>query len=352
MLLCMVKPIERPKLAGLVAQELQREIESGKYAVRLPSEPVLAVQLGVSRTVVREALHLLEVEKLVSRRRGCPTEIRLDRPLSSEGTIAATILTWQRREPENSIPDSVSLLGEKLLEQGLPFHHLHLKGGHSARMKVLRSLAETHPQRIYLLFGCPAIAQAFFEKTRLPCLVVGSCHDGITLPFIDQDHAAIGRHAAGELLRHGYRKLGLIHPPDLRPGDAVALAAFTKEAGRGGASCLSFSAITGSPEAARRILSHRHEVDALYILRAEAALWLHSLLSLHGVRIPADCALLSRNHRSYFPLLSPSLAGYQLPDEKLMQKAALLAKRIWQGNPHPRPPSQLFPHFISGGSLG
>lgn len=64
----MPKQIQRVKLRDQVADMLLDMISSGGYGEgdRLPPERVLVEQLGVSRTVVREALNLLEARGILS----------------------------------------------------------------------------------------------------------------------------------------------------------------------------------------------------------------------------------------------------------------------------------------------
>ncbi|MGH2428128.1 MAG: FadR/GntR family transcriptional regulator [Candidatus Limnocylindria bacterium] len=80
------------KLSDAVYSTLERLISSGQLppGARLPSERDLAVSLGVSRNSVREAVHELELKRLVDRRAG-------------RGTIVL--------DPEKGV-DHRSLLGE------------------------------------------------------------------------------------------------------------------------------------------------------------------------------------------------------------------------------------------------
>ncbi len=63
----MAQQIRRVKLRDQVANKLLEMVSSSDYEVgdRLPPERVLVEQLGVSRTVVREALNLLETRGLL-----------------------------------------------------------------------------------------------------------------------------------------------------------------------------------------------------------------------------------------------------------------------------------------------
>ena len=67
-----LQPLEPKRLYRQIAEQLRALMESGEFAVgkRLPAERDLAVQLGVSRPSVREALIALEVEGWVEVRSG------------------------------------------------------------------------------------------------------------------------------------------------------------------------------------------------------------------------------------------------------------------------------------------
>src|SRR5678810_1347444 len=69
---------ERKTLTEIAHQELQKAILGGTFRLgtQLPTEAELCEMFGVSRTVVREALRVLEDEGLVSRRHGVGTFVR------------------------------------------------------------------------------------------------------------------------------------------------------------------------------------------------------------------------------------------------------------------------------------
>jgi GntR family transcriptional regulator len=69
---------ERKTLTEIAEQELRQAIINGSFrpGSQLPTEAELCEVLGVSRTVVREALRVLEEEGLVARRHGIGTFVR------------------------------------------------------------------------------------------------------------------------------------------------------------------------------------------------------------------------------------------------------------------------------------
>jgi GntR family transcriptional regulator len=96
---------------------LTGQIESGRWAAgeRLPSEPAICEQFGVSRTTVRQALAQLEAEGLIRREKG-------------RGTFVA-----ERRA------------GGWLLQSAHGFYEEAERAGHSVRSRVLRRAVKPLP---------------------------------------------------------------------------------------------------------------------------------------------------------------------------------------------------------------
>ena len=107
------------------ADKLRQQIFTGEYpGDRLPTEPVLAESLGVSRATLREAMKQLESEEIILRRHGIGTFIRTRTPslslaISIPRSITATINSMglipgtsdMRVTTDTVFPDDVERLG-------------------------------------------------------------------------------------------------------------------------------------------------------------------------------------------------------------------------------------------------
>ncbi|HGO5816229.1 TPA: transcriptional regulator ExuR [Mannheimia haemolytica] len=83
-----MKTADPARLYQSVAQELKKRIVNGLYIVggKLPSERVICEEMNVSRTVVREAIIMLEVEGFVNAQKGSGIHIISSSPASTAQT--------------------------------------------------------------------------------------------------------------------------------------------------------------------------------------------------------------------------------------------------------------------------
>lgn len=85
-----VQPLEPKRLYRHIAEQLRALMEAGEFAIgqRLPAERDLAVQMGVSRPSVREALIALEVEGWVEVRSGSGVYVQRNTPPMADAKAA------------------------------------------------------------------------------------------------------------------------------------------------------------------------------------------------------------------------------------------------------------------------
>lgn len=93
-----VNRITAPKSSDVLAGELRRRIRSGEWpeGMALPAERELSLQTGLSRTTVREALRILEIDGLIEIRPGRGGGARVRRPRGDELTRQLELFIWGR----------------------------------------------------------------------------------------------------------------------------------------------------------------------------------------------------------------------------------------------------------------
>jgi DNA-binding FadR family transcriptional regulator len=121
-----IAPITRinaPKSSDVLAAELRARIRSGEWheGMALPAERDLAAQTGLSRTTVREALRILEIDGLIQIRPGRGGGARVQRPRGDELTRQLELFIWGRNITAEHLHDVRTAL-EALGAEGAARH--------------------------------------------------------------------------------------------------------------------------------------------------------------------------------------------------------------------------------------
>jgi DNA-binding FadR family transcriptional regulator len=111
--------ISAPKSSDVLAEALRARIRSGDWpeGTALPTERDLATQTSLSRTTVREALRILELDGLIQVRPGRGGGARVRRPGKDELTRQLELFIWGRNVGVEHLHDVRSAL-EALAAQG------------------------------------------------------------------------------------------------------------------------------------------------------------------------------------------------------------------------------------------
>jgi DNA-binding LacI/PurR family transcriptional regulator len=217
--------------------------------------------------------------------------------------------------------------------------------------RALERLVRSAPAAAWLLFGSHEPMLAWFARRRAPCLVVGTCPDGIALPFADADHRAACRHAGALLLRARHRRLALVLPEGTRGGDA--------ESERG-----MREALASSPDARLVVLRHRdrshlcRQLDrilrapsppsAYLVARAVHALTVVMHLQRRGVRLPQDAAVISRDDDPFFCHSSPDISRYAMNPDHFARKVSKAVRQLAETGALRGEAIRLIPKYLSG----
>jgi GntR family transcriptional regulator len=138
------KASDRVSLSHRLHDELARVIEATKPGDRLPTEPKLARQLGVSRATLREAMRTFETQGLLRRRQGVGTfVVRPQHVLDSGLEVLESIETLAERSGLRVMPGELEI-GHRFARER-EARTLGLKPGSSVTQVSRVILAEGHP---------------------------------------------------------------------------------------------------------------------------------------------------------------------------------------------------------------
>jgi GntR family transcriptional regulator, transcriptional repressor for pyruvate dehydrogenase complex len=109
------KTVKVVKLSDKVAQEIIRMVENGelKPGDKLPTETVLAVKLGVSRGILREALTVLQYKGYVSRKSKDGTYIR---ELADSNLLNGSLLNAFKKASYKDLLEMREALEQKVVQ--------------------------------------------------------------------------------------------------------------------------------------------------------------------------------------------------------------------------------------------
>jgi len=190
-----LQTIEPRRLYRQIAEQLRGLIEQGEFAAgtRLPPERDLALQLGVSRPSVREALIALEVEGRVEVRMGSGIYVRApdaargavlheaESPLETiaarrliESELAAHAALHMRRAQVSALREAIAVMEQEVAEGRMPttgdrLFHLRIAAA-SDNSVLLRVVGELFDERHNPLF---AQLGSHFENARSWGIAIG-----------------------------------------------------------------------------------------------------------------------------------------------------------------------------------
>ncbi len=163
-------------MANFPFQRLQAElaalISSASGGQRLPSEPALARQLGVSRATLREAMRTFEAQGLIRRRQGAGTFVVGQRSVLESGL-----------EVLESVESMAARLGLKVTISDLDVEHVRADQVHAEGLDVPLGSPLTRIRRVVLADGRPvaflvdSLPEGTVKEDELPTSFHGSVLD-------------------------------------------------------------------------------------------------------------------------------------------------------------------------------
>ncbi len=348
----------RTSLAAQTASILRDELKSGRWLQWLPGEHELCALLHVSRVTVRAALRRLEQEGWLRARQGRRREIAA--PVARRRRAAAnTRVILLTADPLLSLPAFVVFWVDRLREQlsNAGFHlevHVSRSFYGSRSSHALKALTDTTHPAVWILYRSTFEMQRWFSVNTLPCVITGSRHPGIELPSLDTDYRATCRHAAGQFLARGHRRMLLLNPASGTRGELESEEGFQEAAARTAASAVDAAivrhdgTVAGICARLDACLRRPERATALLVSRPVHVLTVLGHLMRRGIRLPEDIALISRDDDSFLEHVLPSVARYSSSPTAFAQKLSKIVLEVAAGGVLSAADHRIMPRFLRG----
>jgi DNA-binding LacI/PurR family transcriptional regulator len=349
----------RITLASQTAQSLRESIQAGHWQGHLPGEREMCARLQVSRQTLRVALDELQREgwlEVTDRKRRRIKAKRAARGTAPHSNVIAALSTRPLLAMSPSSVVMVDELRDHLTRAGFSLQ-LHVSPacfsanpGHA-----LEALTTRSPAAAWLLFGSLEPMQAWFVRRQLPCLVVGSCVPGVTLPSIDSDHRATCRHAAGMLRRKGHHHIALVRPEGDYGGDTDSeegLREGMRDDVKGAIQVLRHNGTTPHLIAVLdAALRSPNRPTACLVIRAMHVLTVVTHLMQRGQRIPRDMAVMSRDDEAFLEHVTPAVTRYATNPVQFARRVSMVVRQLAEAGALPPRAIRLMPKLVRGETL-
>ncbi len=351
--------IQYQSIAAQVAAGLREDIRAMKAGETLPGERKLALRLQASRKTIRKALAMLRAERLVATRSSSATTIVSSGDRRPDGKTARIHLLLPDAL-EESRPFTalwVNQLGSLLHEGGYRFDVISGRKYYGLRVgRLLENLVSSQPADCWILARSTQPLQRWFSERRHPAIIAGSAFPGVSLPSVDADHLALGRHAAAQFLRHGHARTALFLEQEGHAGDDETVSGFMEGlAHAAGAAPPIVTRVARAPEPVikevRRLLALRAPPTGFLLCNSFSYLTVHSYLASLGLRVPRDVSLISQDEGPFLSHMYPAPARYQIDPRKYAAALNRAVKRILENHAGRDFKTRIMPDYIRGGSV-
>jgi len=177
-------------------------------------------------------------------------------------------------------------------------------------------------------------------RGAIPAVSINRIHGG-GVPLIGSDHAVTGALAAEHLLALGHRNIGTVTGPRERQVVQSRMRGF-RAALREAGETLPIRRVmeadwthAGGFVALHRLLDAAPEITAVFVHNDVMAIGVLRALAERGLRVPADCSLVSCDDLPFAGYLLPALTTVRLPFQETGTRAAQLLLDHIRGQPIP-----------------
>jgi LacI family transcriptional regulator len=350
---------KRGSLVGECVRVMKARISAGDWSGYLPGERHLAESLNVGRDTIRLALGELTAAGVIEP--GCSGRHR--RIATEPGRLQAGeraiwrigMLSPLRLEdlPHNMLAE-VAQIRSLLALSGGTLEVLTPAWYDAARPeKKARALLQAEPRDGWILYRASPAVQAAFQAHGAPCVIRGHPHEGVALPYLDTDWAAVGRHAVGELWRMGHRRICLIMPRDGIRGNLATLQgarSFGEQDVEVG-ELRDDGTKEGLATALAGVMANGSRPTAFITPRPDQTVTLVTWLASRGLAVPRDCAVIALSSEPLLDRFVPAITAYRIDPQVFARRMVRHLEWLAEGRSGAKVGSLLMPELARGGSV-
>lgn len=351
----MISSISKVKLAQEVSKKLCEDIASERWCDALPPERELARIYGISRRVLREAIQILTVKKVLEHRDRRPPGILKKKhvPHVEKPITIAMLSPFPLDMADPEVLRLIQVLSTRLQTQNIDIRFVVGAGYYTTGFGRLRQLLSTNKADCWIIYRCPPKMQKFLAAAKYPVVILGTSSPELGLPCVDMDRHSSCFHGVGKLARAGYTRLCLFVPEDHTLGDEACIRGFQEGCALGDKSLRSdIIAYKDDPEAIQKAVErYVRKIDiptGILTTRVRPSILVLSHILRMGIDVPRQVGVLSTDWTPLFTYISPALAGYQVEYQQLAKRLMHQVLAVAHGESLRKPQQFLIPEFQPG----
>lgn len=337
-----------------VAEYICQLIRSGQWEERLPSERLMATQIGVSRDTVRAALRLLEEQGVVTERSREGTQIqKLPSSTSTEPFTVGILVLMKMEFTTYRTLAWVDELRRLLYQKQVP---VEIYDGYARKPGFFRTIAARTHHDCWALIYPNHEALQWCLRNGVRAVVAGTVDNALGLPSVDIHYRALCHHAAGRMVSLGHRRIALLLHRREWGADKESAAGFLAGAAGHPDVAATVHYHNGTPAGlcalADRLLAMKERPTAWIIAVAPHFLTIMMHLQQRGVKIPQEISLISQDAEPWQHFALPEPTRYVANVSQLARVTAREIFRAIAGHPGPAKPQRMIPELVAGMTLG